>query len=103
MELRQQLQESRHQVEGATFDLDYDTQAVKSVGAVAEFARVQKALCRAIELKARLDGRLSVEPRTPGSAAQGMVGSIRVPEARSAAEKRVTVGDVEDITPRTFN
>lgn len=103
--LRQRLQESCHQVEGATFDLDYDTQAVKSIGAVAEFAQVQEALCRAIELKARLDGRLREKARTPGPAALGSHREAKqLPEARPAAGSHVTISDeAEDITPRTFN
>ena len=57
MEQRQQLQQVCHRVGGATFDLEYDTQALKSIGLITEFDHILEGLRHAVELKCKLDER----------------------------------------------
>ena len=55
VEQKQVLQDMCQQVEGACFDMEYDTQALSSMGNITQFASIRDSLRSAIELKARLD------------------------------------------------
>lgn len=55
VEQKQTLKDTCQQVEGACFDVDYDTQAVKQMGSVTEFSNIRDNVKRAIELKMKLD------------------------------------------------
>ena len=55
VEQKQMLKDTCQQMEGACFDVDYDTQAVKQMGSITQFSNIRDNVKRAIELKMKLD------------------------------------------------
>lgn len=59
---RQALDELSKRVQGACFDLEYDTETVKAMAGITQFGSVLSDLQRAIEIKQQLD-KVEVESR----------------------------------------
>lgn len=55
VEQRQNLQETCQQVEGACYDLEYDTETLKAMRSITQFAGLKDKMMRAIELKVKLN------------------------------------------------
>ncbi len=55
VEQRLALHEVCQQVEGACYDLDYDTEALRGMRSITQFASIKEKMRRAIELKSLLD------------------------------------------------
>lgn len=53
-----------NQVNGASFDVEYDTSAVKDMSCIVQFTRIAANIDKAIELKKQLDQR-TVVSRSP--------------------------------------
>ena len=79
VEQKQVLQDMCQKVEGACFDMEYDTQALSSMGNITQFASIRDSLRSAIELKARLDEVEAQQrkPTLPGAQPPSSNSSVR--------------------------
>ena len=55
VEHKQALLDLCQQVEGACYDLDYDTEAVKAMASITQFSGMKESIRKAVELKRKLD------------------------------------------------
>ncbi len=82
-------------VNGASFDIEYDTSALKEMSKVSQFSTVSAAIDRAVYLKRQLDQRPPTQAvkRPP----------IQPPQRQTPPPRNYgTINETSDLTPRVF-
>lgn len=66
VEQQLQLQDNSQRVEGASYDLEYDTKTLRDMAGITQFRGIKNSLLRAIQLKQQLDEnrRMAHTPQT---------------------------------------
>lgn len=86
-------------VEGASFDLEYDTSAVKEMASVTQFSRLSAVIERAVHLKKQLEEKerqaAAHPPPQPPPPVQRNYGTINPVTPTST-------NTVEDLKPKSF-
>ena len=80
------------QVEGACYDMEYDTQTVARLSSITQFSSITEQLKRAVELKRQLDQRrhepLPGAEHTPSSSVKrdyGTISQVAPPQSLAGA------------------